>query len=131
MAAINQVTVSGRLVSDPESRQAGSTNVSQFTVAVDKFRKEDGANFFDVVAFGKLGELVAQYLTKGSYVVVSGNLDQQTWEKDGQKRSKIQINARDVDFGPRVDGGQTQTSQAGPAAPAPAPGPINLAEIPF
>lgn len=131
MAAINQVTVSGRLVGDPEARQAGNTNVTQFTIAVDKFRKDDGANFFDVVAFGKLGELAAQYLRKGSYSVVSGSLDQQTWEKDGQKRSKIQINARDLDFGPRVDNGQAQPTQS-VSAPSTQPSqPINLAEIPF
>ena len=131
--AVNSVSVAGRLVADPELRETKSgTNVSQFTVAVDKFRKEDGANFFDVVAWGKPAEIISQYVTKGSYIVVNGNLEQQTWEQEGQKRSKVVINLRDFDLGPRVDGGGQ--SQAQPARPQPqnnGGGGIDLSEIPF
>lgn len=134
MAAINTVTISGRLVGDPEARQAGNGNVTSFTVAVDKFRKDDGANFIEITAWAKLGEVVAEHLTKGSYVVVSGSLDQQSWDdkETGKKRSKIIVNARDVDFGPKVNG-QTQTAPVTQTSSDKQsnPAPINLSEIPF
>ena len=59
----------------------------------------------DVVAWGPLGERVAQYVTKGRPVLVNGRLQSRSWEQDGQKRSKLEVVAQDVTFlGGRSDG---------------------------
>lgn len=73
------------------------------SVAVNGRRKDgnewvDDVNFFDLVAFGAQGENCAKYLQKGSPVIVDGRLDWQSWEKDGQKRSKVQVIAQQVQF---------------------------------
>ena len=61
----------------------------------------------DVVAWGPLGKRVAQYLNKGSQCLVNGRLQSRSWEQDGQKRSKVEVNAQDVTFlgGRGGDGG--------------------------
>jgi single-strand DNA-binding protein len=106
---INSAVLIGRLTKDPETRTAGQTIVCDITIAVggkpDKSGK-DNASFFDVTAWGKLADFIGQYLTKGARVCISGRLEQQRWEKDGQKRSKIIIVADRVqalDGKPKAD----------------------------
>lgn len=98
---INQVVLMGRLTRDPEERttQSGKT-IASFSIAVDRPGKDAGTDFFDVVAWEKLGEIVLQYLSKGRACVVQGRLRQESWDdKDsGKKRSKIGITATDVTF---------------------------------
>ena len=55
-------------------------------------------DFIDIVAWGPLGERVAQYLTKGRPALVSGRLQSRSWEQDGDKRSKVEVVANDVTF---------------------------------
>lgn len=90
MASLNSLTLLGRLVKDPEtqSTKTGKT-VCKFTMAVDKRGKDAGANFIDCVAWEQQGEFIGKYGKKGAQILVSGRLDQQTWEKDGKKQSKI------------------------------------------
>lgn len=143
---INQVILMGRLTRDPETRSTSSgKTVTSFSLAVDRGGQDDQADFFDVTAWEKTGELVAQYLSKGRRVLVQGRLRQDSWDdKDtGKKRSKVEVVAFDVTFldGPSGDNG-------GSAAPAAAPSgnkkksddvviediddkPIDLSEIPF
>lgn len=92
MANLNLVTLVGRLVQDPEAQSTptGKT-VCRFTVAVDKRGKDAGANFIDCVAWKQRAEYLSKYGKKGTQIVVSGRLDQQTWEKDGKKQSKINV----------------------------------------
>jgi len=143
---INQVILMGRLTRDPEQRTTttGKT-VTSFSLAVDRGGQDDQADFFDVTAWEKTGELVAQYLTKGRRCLVQGRLRQDSWEdkETGKKRSRVEVVAFDVTFldGPN-DGarGDSGGAPSRPAAKSPskdvAPDdiddkPIDLSEIPF
>ena len=98
--ALNSVVLSGRLVKDPETRTVGNDNVTvcQFTIAVDKKGKDAGANFIDCTAWRGTGETIAKYFKKGSPIGVSGRLNQETWEKDGKKNSKLGVVVDDFSF---------------------------------
>jgi len=108
--SINQVILMGRLTRDPEVRTTttGKT-ITSFSLAVDRGGQEDAADFFDVTAWEKLGELVSQYLSKGRRCLVQGRLRQDSWEdkETGKKRSRVEVVATDVTFldGPNGDGG--------------------------
>lgn len=102
MADVNHAVLIGRLTRDAELKYttAGQA-VCKFSIAVNR-RKKDGdnwveeANFFDVVLWGKTGEAIGKYLTKGKQVAVEGELRQDRWEQDGQHRSKVEIMAGNV-----------------------------------
>lgn len=104
--SINSVTLSGNLTRDFEVRTTASgTPVGSVGIAVNDRRKngqtgewEDHANFFDLVMYGSRSEKIAQYLTKGTHVTVSGKLQHRQWEKDGQRRSKVEVVIDDIDF---------------------------------
>lgn len=91
------VTIVGNVTRDPELRfTPGGLAVCNFGVAVNRKRgDEEQTSFFDVTAFGDLAEHVAE-LPKGCRVVVVGRLEQQTWDKDGEKRSKVVIIADEI-----------------------------------
>lgn len=100
MADFNQTTLVGRLVRDPESRTSQSgASVVNFSIAVNR-RLKDGsekANYFNVISFGKTASFVSEYLSKGSLVLVSGTLEQQTWDgQDGQKHSRVVVIGNNV-----------------------------------
>lgn len=102
MTDINNVTLVGRLTKDADIRYTTSgTAVLNFSVAVNESRKQgekwvEEASFFDVTLFGKMGESIHQYMTKGKQVAVSGRLQQQRWQKDGQNYSRIAVIANCV-----------------------------------
>ncbi|WP_338520893.1 single-stranded DNA-binding protein [Candidatus Nanosynbacter sp. BB002] len=136
--SINQVILMGRLTRDPEQRTttSGRTVVS-FSIAVDRQTQDDQADFFDVTAWEKLGELVMQYLSKGRRVLVQGRLRQDSWEdkETGKRRSRIEVVASDVTF---LDGpsGDTASSTANISTKEEVvteidDKPIDLSEIPF
>ena len=110
MKDINTVTVSGRLTRDGELKFTnGGFAILNFSLASNYSKKvgdswEEQANFFDCVVLGKRGESLAQYLTKGQQVMVSGEIRQDRWEKDGEKKSRISIIANDI----VLAGGQKQ-----------------------
>lgn len=115
--SINQVILMGRLTRDPEQRTTTSGKIIvSFSIAVDRGGQEDAADFFDVTAWEKLGELVMQYLGKGRRVLVQGRLRQDSWDdkETGKKRSRVEVTATDVTFldGPNGDGGSTSGSSA-------------------
>ena len=91
---MNTITIICRLTADPEVKIVGQGEkakaVATFTVAVDN-RFNDEASFFDVNAWGKTAEVIANHVTKGQQIGITGRLEQQRWEKDGQKRSKVII----------------------------------------
>ena len=60
--------------------------------------RKEAVEYHEIVAWGKLGELAAQYLAKGRKVMVVGRLQTQSWEKDGIKRQRTEIVASDVNF---------------------------------
>jgi single-strand DNA-binding protein len=102
VADVNHVILIGRLTRDAELKYtSGGMAVCKFAIAVNKRRKQgeqwvDEANFFDIVLWGRQGETLNQYLVKGKQVAVEGELHQNRWEQDGQSRSKIEINANNV-----------------------------------
>lgn len=115
--SINQVILMGRLTRDPEQRTTTSgKTIASFSIAVDRGGQEDAADFFDVTAWEKLGELVMQYLGKGRRVLVQGRLRQDSWDdkETGKKRSRIEVTATDVTFldGPNGDGGDSAPRSA-------------------
>jgi len=150
MAYLNKVFLIGNLTRDPELRVTPKgTAICQFGLAVNRqFKDESGATrdettFIDIEAWGKQGELVAKYLTKGSPAMVEGRLKLDQWEDKTtqQKRSKLKVVLDNVQFlssrgagggGPSAgaDEGVDQTApverhspparaSAKPAAPAP------------
>lgn len=109
---MNTVNLIGRLTRDPELRTTPSgTSVASFSVAVDRAGDRDddgtyGAGFFDCTAWGNTADTIAQYLTKGRQVGVSGELRHHRWQNDaGETRSKVEVNVRSFTFcGSRDDG---------------------------
>lgn len=134
---INQVILMGRLTRDPETRTTTSgKNITTFSLAVDRYGQDDQADFFDITAWEKLGDLVAQYLSKGRRAVVQGRLRQETWDdKDtGKKRSRVEVVATDVTFldGPSDEGtSDTRTNTSGDVVPTDLSSEISLEDIPF
>jgi single-strand DNA-binding protein len=107
MAYLNKVFLIGNLTRDPELRVTPKgTAICQFGIAVNRqFKDESGATrdettFVDIEAWGKQGELVAKYLSKGSPAMVEGRLKLDQWEDktSGQKRSKLKIVLDNVQF---------------------------------
>jgi single-strand DNA-binding protein len=94
---INKVMLIGRLGGEPESRQAGSSTVANFTIATsERFKNQqdewqEKTEWHRVVAWGRLAEICTQYLHKGSQVYVEGKLQTRNWEKDGVKQYTTEI----------------------------------------
>ena len=117
--SINHVTVSGNLTRDPELRSTASgMAVMNFGVAVNDRRKnpqtgewEDYPNFIDCTMFGTRAEKLSPYLAKGSKVAISGKLRYTSWEKDGQRRSKVEVVVDDLEFMSRGDQSHQQPQQ--------------------
>lgn len=158
--SFNQVILMGNLTRDPELRTTpNGQNVCSFSLALNRsYRNSDGdwqeaTDFIDIVAWGPLGERVAQYLTKGRPALVNGRLQSRSWEQDGVKRSKVEVVAQDVTFlggpagGGSMQAGIDQTAEKPEKSPAKKTSgkkkeedvviedigdePINLDEIPF
>lgn len=104
--SINRVNISGNLTRDPEMRATQSgTQILTFGVAVNDRRRnpqsgewEDVPNFIDCVVFGNRANALQRFLTKGMKVAIEGKLRWSQWEKDGQKRSKIEVIVDEVEF---------------------------------
>ena len=122
MADVNHVILIGRLTRDAELKYtSGGQPVCKFGLAINRRKKQgdqyvDEANFFDIVLWGKAGESLSQYLTKGKQVAVEGELRQDRWEQDGQSRSKVEVMANNVQLlgsgqGDKSGQGSTQSGQ--------------------
>ena len=133
MVSINRVNVTGNLTRDPELRQTQSgTQVLSFGVAVNDRRRnqqsgewEDYPNFVDCILFGNRAAALADILRKGAKVAVEGKLRYSSWEKDGQRRSKLEVACDEVDLmqQARQQGSQAQRQAPGQAWAASAPRP--------
>jgi len=136
MAGINKVILVGRLGRDPEVRYTSDGRaVTNFSIATsdewkdkDTGEKKERTEWHRIVAFGKLGEICGEYLSKGRQVYIEGKLQTRSWEKDGVTRYTTEIVAGDVQFL-----GGRDFNESGP--PPEAPGPMNSApeedDIPF
>jgi len=150
--SFNQVILMGNLTRDPELRQTpNGTSVTSFSLALNRSYKgadgnwQEATDYIDIVAWGPLGERIAQYLSKGRPCLVNGRLQSRSWDdkESGAKRSKVEVVAQDVTFlgGAGAEGG----GNSGGNAPASKPAgkkddvvvedigdePINLDDIPF
>lgn len=103
--SINQVSITGNLTREPELRNTqNGTAVLSFGIAVNDRRKnasgnwEDVPNFFECVTFGNRATALGDILTKGMKVSIAGKLHYSSWEKDGQKHSKVDIIANEVEL---------------------------------
>ena len=117
---INRVNIIGRLTRDSELSYTNTGfAITKLGIAVNRTKKEgdqwvDRGNFFDVVLWGKRGESLNQYLLKGQQVAIEGELQQDRWEKDGNKRSRVLIECTNIQLlGGKKDGGNNQSSQSG------------------
>jgi single-strand DNA-binding protein len=111
----NEVVIIGRLTRDAEIKMTSSgQSITSFSIAVNRSVKKgdewtDEASFFDVTLWGKIGEIIGQYLTKGKQVAVVGSLRQDRWtDKEGANRSKVVINAEMVQL---LGSGSAQAGQ--------------------
>lgn len=132
MQDINRVTIVGRLVDEAKIRtlQTGTT-LANFAVAVNRKTKKNGewteeASYFDCTIWGRLAEAIGSYLQKGKQVAVDGELVQDRWEQDGQKRSKVKITANSVQLlGGRGDSNGSSQPQQPAQQTAASPGAAN------
>ena len=145
----SKAIIVGNMTRDPELRSTPSgAQVCSFTVAVNRNYKDgsgdnkEQVSFLDCSAWGRSGEIIAQYAKKGSGILVSGRIEQRSGEdKEGQKRSRVEIVVEDFNFigGGNGDGGSYSGGSKGGAnnsATDVAPDdisdePIDLSEIPF
>ena len=119
---LNKVVLIGNLTRDPELKslpsgiQVANVGVATNRVWKDKDgQKKEEVEFHNVVIFGRQAETTAQYLSKGSSVLIEGRLKTQSWEADGVKKYRTEIIAEKVQFGPRKDGA---TPSSAPTAAA-------------
>lgn len=121
MADVNSVILIGRTTHEIDERSFGYTTGGtarlNISIAVNRREKRNGewtdrVSFFDVTIWGKTAENIKPYLTKGKQIAVEGYLDQQRWEKDGQKYSKVVIVADSVQLLGGNDNGQQSAPQA-------------------
>jgi single-strand DNA-binding protein len=144
MSSLNVIIFEGRLGRSPECKAVGETRVAKFSLANSrKVKGEDKTIWVDVETWGKTAELVEKYVGKGDSIKVVGELDVSTWEKDGVKKSRTYIRAREVYFGSKAkpkEGNDSEKPNSSASAPPkdwkePEPefdgGPQPDADIPF
>jgi len=114
----NKAILIGRLTRDPETRALPSgQSVTSFGMATDRFyndksgQRKQQTDFHNIVLFGKLADIAAQYLNKGSLVLIEGRLQTRTWQDaSGNKKSRTEIVAERLQLGPK-SAGKTTPSQ--------------------
>lgn len=119
---LNKAMILGNLTRDPESRTTPSgQTVTSFSIATNRFfvdqhkQKQQKVEFHNIVAWGRLGEICAQYLKRGQLVFVEGRIETRSWEgQDGVKKFRTEIIAEGMQMGPKVGGGGG-SPQAAPA----------------
>jgi len=118
---LNKAFIVGNITRDPELRALPSgSNVCTFGVATNRVwynqdkQKQEATEFHNIVVFGRQADTCAQYLKKGSGVLVEGRLQTRSWESEGQKKYRTEIVADRVQFGARPGtGGATHEARGG------------------
>lgn len=142
--AFNKVILMGNLTADPETRTTpNGQNVTSFSLAINRTwnnangERQEETSFINCTAWGKTGETIAKYVSKGRQLLVSGRLQQRTWQdKDtGKNRSAIDVVVEEFSF---VSDGSRGGASSGSAVPSSEPvieeipdEPIDLSDIPF
>ena len=110
--AFNLVILTGRLTKEPELKYSASGMAyCKFTLAVNRMKKDDPADFIFCSAFGKTAELIAEYVKKGNNLGVQGRLQQDTYEKDGEKISKTGVTVDKIEF---LESNKTESTTSEP-----------------
>ena len=145
---LNKAMIYGNLTRDPEKRALPNGNaVCSFSVATNRSyndkdgKKQEQTEYHNVVAFGKLADIMGQYLQKGRPVYIEGRLTTRSWDKDGQKQYRTEIVADNFQFGASAAGGGSPSSapssssnsddNSAPAMPDYPEEEINPEDIPF
>ena len=109
---LNKAMIIGNLTRDPELKSLPSgIKVCNFSVATNRVwydkekGKQENTDYHNVVVFGRTAETVAQYMKKGSSILVEGRMQTRSWDADGGKKYRTEIVADTVQFGPRSSGG--------------------------
>lgn len=145
MKSVNLVVLMGNMTRDPELRYTPNGRaVASFGLAINRSFKDasgerqESVDFFDIVAWGKLAEIVSQYGSKGQGLHVIGRLQTRSWEaQDGSKRNRVEVIANDISLvGNKGGSGNANYAQTGVDTPAPEEIPtaeeeINIEDIPF
>ncbi|ETX02552.1 MAG: hypothetical protein ETSY1_03185 [Candidatus Entotheonella factor] len=120
MASLNKVMLLGNLTRDPELRYApNGTPIANFGMAINRRYRQgeewrEEVCYIDIVTFGRQAETVGEYLSKGNLAMIEGRLQWRSWEtEDGQKRSKHEVVANNVQFMPRMQGDGRAPSEPG------------------
>ena len=120
MSDVNVVVLQGNLVVDPEARvTSNGTELCSFRMASNrKFKTKSGETqedtlFIGVTCFGKTAQTADQFLSKGSSIIVEGRMKLDTWEKDGERKSKISIIANSFTFLPKSERSASRGDQGG------------------
>ena len=141
----SKVVIAGNVTRDPELRTTPSgQQVCSFSVAVNRvYKGEESVSYFNCTAWGKLGETISSYAKRGTGILVSGRLEQRSWDdkESGQKRSTVDIIVDDFNFiGGNADGGSAEprsskkNSKSEEVIPDDAEiedEPIDLSDVPF
>ncbi|MFA5029957.1 MAG: single-stranded DNA-binding protein [Patescibacteria group bacterium] len=118
---LNKAIIIGNLTQDPEVRNTpGGQSVSSFTVATNRVwtdksgQRQEQAEFHNVVAWGRLAEIVGQYLAKGRLCMVEGRLQTRSWDdQSGNRHWKTEIIAENIQLGPRLGGASSEAPAGG------------------
>ena len=127
MSSINRVFITGNLIRDPELRTtaSGSAVLSFGVAVVDSVKNqqtgewEDRPNWVDCTLFGSRAQAISGYLHKGSKVAIDGRLHWSQWERNGEKRSKLEVIINDIQFLSPREGAQSAPQQPQYQQPAP------------
>ncbi|MBI3671187.1 single-stranded DNA-binding protein [Candidatus Azambacteria bacterium] len=141
---LNKVMLIGNLTRDPESKSTSTgRTVTTFTVATNRVwndqagQKQQKTEFHNIVAWGKIADICAQYLKKGMNVYVEGRLETRSWDgQDGVKRYKTEVVLDNMQMGPRVGGAQSssynkKTEENEPEEPMTDEDEVKIEDIPF
>jgi len=148
---LNKAIIIGNLTANPEVRNTNTgQTVASFSIATNRVwtdkagQKQEQAEFHNIVAWGKLAEIVGQYLAKGRLAMVEGRLQTRNWvdQQSGIKKYKTEIIAENIQLGPRGQGAgapvagtneppviNVEPSYGGPSAPIEEE--IKVEDIPF
>lgn len=128
MIQLNKVILAGRLGRDPEIRDAGTTRIAEFSIAMDRHgpskdggEREKLTSWVTIKAFAKQAEFAERWLKKGSAVIVDGELIEEPWKdkETGKPRSKLVVIARHLSFGESKGEAEGRAHQPPPQREAP------------
>ena len=122
---LNKALIIGNLTRDPELRQtATGQTVVTFGIATNRFytdqsgQKQKQAEFHNIVAWGRLGEICNQYLKKGDLAFVEGRIQNRTWQdQQGMQRNRSEIIAERIQLGPKIGGPRQENDFNGGGEP--------------